>query len=152
MALTKTRQWVIRIEDSLRKQRQGDMYLNMILQTTFPTNTSLSKLETSPELVKSKYYTDIDLEGHEISHFGGLPRELYFPKGFYIFSQWVALRENIVPRNIWLSWHHRHVIFHPSLSISADGQNEWFNQNLVVLYDYHNKTRSLHTKQTERTP
>ena len=62
------------------------MYLNMILQTTFPTNTSLSKLETSPELVKSKYYTDIDLEGHEISHFGGLPRVIfsqgiiYFPK------------------------------------------------------------------------
>ena len=30
-----------------------------------------------------KYYTDIDRDGHEISRFGGLPRELYFPKGLY---------------------------------------------------------------------
>ena len=30
-----------------------------------------------------KYYTDIDRDGHEISRFGGLPRELYFPKGKY---------------------------------------------------------------------
>ena len=29
------------------------------------------------------YYTDIDRDGHEISRFGGLPRELYFPKGLY---------------------------------------------------------------------
>ena len=28
-----------------------------------------------------QYYTDIDRDGHEISRFGGLPRELYFPKG-----------------------------------------------------------------------
>ena len=27
------------------------------------------------------YYTDIDRDGHEISCFGGLPRELYFPEG-----------------------------------------------------------------------
>ena len=27
------------------------------------------------------YYSDIDRDGHEISRFGGLPRELYFPKG-----------------------------------------------------------------------
>ena len=27
-----------------------------------------------------KYYTDIDRDGHEISRFGGLPRELYFPE------------------------------------------------------------------------
>ena len=26
-------------------------------------------------------YSDIDRDGHEISRFGGLPRELYFPKG-----------------------------------------------------------------------
>ena len=37
------------------------------------------------------YYTDIDRDGHEISRFGGLPRELYFSKG-------LSLRENIVPR------------------------------------------------------
>ena len=29
------------------------------------------------------HYTDIDRDGHEISRFGGLPRELYFPKGLY---------------------------------------------------------------------
>ena len=29
------------------------------------------------------YYTDIDRDGHEISRFGELPRELYFPKGLY---------------------------------------------------------------------
>ena len=29
------------------------------------------------------HYTDIDRDGHEISCFGGLPRELYFPKGLY---------------------------------------------------------------------
>ena len=29
------------------------------------------------------YYTDIDQDGHEISHFGGLPRELYFLKELY---------------------------------------------------------------------
>ena len=34
-----------------------------------------------PVTVKSRYYTDIDRDGHEISRFGGLPRELYFPKG-----------------------------------------------------------------------
>ena len=27
-----------------------------------------------------KYYTDIDRDGREISRFGGLPRELYFPE------------------------------------------------------------------------
>ena len=33
--------------------------------------------------IKILYYTDIDRDGHEISRFGGLPRELYFPKGLY---------------------------------------------------------------------
>ena len=31
----------------------------------------------------NKYYTDTDRDGHEISRFGGLPRELYFSKGLY---------------------------------------------------------------------
>ena len=39
---------------------------------------------------QASYYTDIDRDGHKISRFGGLPRELYFPKC-------AALRENIVP-------------------------------------------------------
>ena len=30
--------------------------------------------------------TDIDRDGHEISRFGGLPRELYFPEGKYILA------------------------------------------------------------------
>ena len=29
------------------------------------------------------YYIDIDRDGHDISRFGGQPRELYFPKGLY---------------------------------------------------------------------
>ena len=29
---------------------------------------------------EQEYYTDIDRDGHEISRFGGLPRELYFPE------------------------------------------------------------------------
>ena len=59
------------------------------------------------------YYTDIDRDGHEISCFGGLPRE-----------------GKILPRGkIYLSWHHRHVIFHSSRSISVilDGQNKLVN-------------------------
>ena len=61
------------------------------------------------------YYTDIDQDGHELSRFYGLPRELYFPKGKYC--------------------PHRHMIFHPSRSISVilDGQNEWFPQILSAL-------------------
>ena len=46
------------------------------------------------------HYTDIDRDGHEISRFGGLPRELYFPQGI-IFSPEVCtalLQKNIVPR------------------------------------------------------
>ena len=38
---------------------------------------------TQPYIFKVDYYTDIDRDGHEISRFGGLPRELYFPKGLY---------------------------------------------------------------------
>ena len=46
------------------------------------------------------YYTDIDRDGHEISHFGGLPRELYFPEGLYFpkvrsTEGNIVLRENI---------------------------------------------------------
>ena len=29
------------------------------------------------------YYSDIDRDGHKISRFRRLPRELYFPKGLY---------------------------------------------------------------------
>ena len=38
-----------------------------------------------------EYYTDIDRDGHEISRFGGLPRELYFPEVH-------STEGNIVPR------------------------------------------------------
>ena len=71
------------------------------------------------------YYTDIDRDGHEISRFGGLPRELYFPKGLYF------------PEALRASGKYNHegeynylgttdMIFHPSRSISVilDGQNE----------------------------
>ena len=40
------------------------------------------KLNKSNQYTFTKYYTDIDREGHEISHFGGLPRELYFPRDY----------------------------------------------------------------------
>ena len=43
------------------------------------------------------YYTDIDRDGHEMSRFGGLPRELYFPKGLY-FPEVRSTEGNIVPR------------------------------------------------------
>ena len=42
---------------------------------------SLYVLGIPPFLTGRHYYTDIDRDGHEISRFGGLPRELYFPKG-----------------------------------------------------------------------
>ena len=47
--------------------------------------------------VPQRYYTDIDRDGHEISRFGGLPRELYFPKGLY-FPEVRSTEGNIVPR------------------------------------------------------
>ena len=34
-------------------------------------------------LLKRSIMIDIDQDGHEISRFGGLPRQLYFPKGLY---------------------------------------------------------------------
>ena len=43
-------------------------------------------------------HTDIERDGHEISRFGGLPRELYFPKGLHFPPKWAALRENFIPR------------------------------------------------------
>ena len=36
---------------------------------------------------QKEYYTDIDRDGHEILRFGGLPRELYFPKGSYLYPE-----------------------------------------------------------------
>ena len=56
------------------------------------------KFVNSTRLAKfAKYYTDIDRDGHEISRFGGLPRELYFPKGLY-FPEVRSTEGNIVPR------------------------------------------------------
>ena len=54
-----------------------------------------------------------------------------FPRD-YIFPKCAALRDIIVPRGE--SWHHRHVIFHPSgrsIYVILDGQNEWFPQNFM---------------------
>ena len=51
-----------------------------------------------------------------------------------IFSRSAQHWGKILSRGkILLSWHHRHVIFHPSRSISVilDGQNEWFPQNCM---------------------
>ena len=59
---------------------------------------------------------------HEISRFVDCQESYIFPRG-YIYN--IIARENITI-----------LIFHPSRSISIilDGQNEWFNQNLMVLY------------------
>ena len=83
-------------------------------------------------------YTDIDRDGHEISRFGGLPRELYFPKGLYFPPKRTALRENInilapptrdissVPVNIcyirWSKW---------KISSKFDGAL-WLSRSLVT--------------------
>ena len=51
-----------------------------------------------PSVKRELHYTDIDRDGHEISRFGGLPRELYFPKGLY-FPEVRSTEGNIVPRD-----------------------------------------------------
>ena len=62
----------------------------------------------------TEYYTDIDRDGHEISRFGGLPRELYFPKGLYFPEDgWYFIRPG------------RYLLY------KIDGQNDWFPQNCM---------------------
>ena len=53
-------------------------------RTFFSCNTNgMGRGETKVKKVRREYYIDIDRDGHEISCFGGVPRELYFPKGKY---------------------------------------------------------------------
>ena len=57
----------------------------------------------------------------------------YWPRrSWNITFRWTCQESYMLSQGeILLSWHHRHVIFHPSQSISVilDGQNEWFHQN-----------------------
>ena len=84
------------------------------------------------------YYTDIDCDGHVISRFGGLPRELYFPKGLY-FPEVRSTEGNIVPReNIT-------ILAPPTRDISSVPVDicyiRWsklmISSQFYVLYDYH---------------
>ena len=102
----------------------------------------ITRLHGSEGSVKSMLqYTDIDRDSHEISLFGGLPRELYFPQGIIIFP-----RENIT------------VLAPPTRDISAvpvDNCNIRWSKLMVssnfmcstTTTKFGNKTRSLRTKQ-----
>ena len=85
--------------------------------------------------------------GQETSHFGGLPRELYFPK-----AKHAALRKDIT---LWAP--PKCFCFNPSLSISVilDVPNWMVSSNLMVLFTalmttttFGNKTRNLDAKQS----
>ena len=98
-------------------------------------------------------YIDIDRDGHEISRFGGLPRELYFLKGLYFprnaqhWGKIVSPRENItrlapptrdissVPVDIcYIRWSKSMISFKKCMCSTTTTK-------------FGNKTRSLHTKQ-----
>ena len=51
------------------------------MRDQFPVSNR--QYSTKPYIFKVDYYTNIDQDGHEISRFGGLPRELYFLKALY---------------------------------------------------------------------
>ena len=65
-----------------------------------------------------KYHVSVDCQESYI-----------FPRD-YIFPKCAALRENIVLRENIISWHHRHVIFHPFRSISVMVK---INDFLIIL-------------------
>ena len=46
---------------------------------TYKMNLEIYSYMYFPRIIML-YYTDIDRDGHEISRFGGLLRELYFPE------------------------------------------------------------------------
>ena len=78
------------------------------------------------------YYSDIDRDGQDISHFGGLPRVI-ISQGIIFSPKCAALRENIVLRENILAPQKRDIS-----SIPVDiCYIRWFNQNCMVLYDYH---------------
>ena len=68
-----------------RNSMHSFFFINMVhnrtrmLYSTTGHSSPVAKLNSASK----GYYTDIDRDGHEISRFGGLPRELYFPKGLY---------------------------------------------------------------------
>ena len=84
------------------------------------------------------YYIDIDRDGHEISRFGGLPRELYFPKGLY-FPEVRSTEGNIVPReNITILAPPTRDISSVPVDICYIRWSKWMiSSKFYVLYDYH---------------
>ena len=93
---------------------------------------------TQPYIFKVEYYTDIDCDGHEISRFGGLPRELYFPKGLY-FPEVRSTEGNIVPReNITILAPPTRDISSVPVDICYIRRSKWMiSSKFYVLYDYH---------------
>ena len=81
-------------------------------------------------LLKRSIIIDTDRDGHEISHFGGLPRQLYFPE---VRSTDIVPRENIT------------VLAPPTRDISSVPVDicyirwsKWMiSSKFYVLYDYH---------------
>ena len=97
--------------------------------------------------ITKSWYTDIDWDGHEISHFGGLPRELYFPAVHSTEGKYCPEgKYNYLGTTD--TWYFNR----PGQYVILDGQNEWFQQNILCAMtttNFGNKTRSLRTKQTE---
>ena len=83
-------------------------------------------------------YIDIDRDGHEISRFGGLPRELYFPKGKY-FPKVRSTEENIVPGgNITVLAPPTRDISSVAVDICYIRWSKWMiSSKFYVLYGYH---------------
>ena len=67
------------------------------------------------------HYSDIDRDGHEISRFGGLPRELYFPKGLYFPEARSADGKYITRENIT-------ILAPPKRDISSVPVNIWYTR------------------------
>ena len=79
----------------------------------------------SRQLLHGLYYTDIDRDGHEISRFGGLPRELYFPEGLYFPEARSAEgKYNHKGKYTILAPPTRDISSVRSISVILDGQNE----------------------------
>ena len=124
------------------------MYILIILYITNATNY------TAPIHAVSHIIQILTMTVMKYHVSGGLPRELYFPKGLY-FPEVCSTEGKHCPEGKYNylgttdTWY-----FNRPRSISdiLDGQNEWFRQNILcpmINTKFGNKTRSLRTKQTE---
>ena len=121
---------------------------------TYKVTISFSLIAEVRLFTVRKYYRDIDRDGHEISRFGGLPRELYFPKGLY-FPEVRSTEGKYCPEG------KIDILAPPTRDISSVPVNicyiRWSKWIILSKIRYSmtttkfgNKTRSLRTKQTER--